>query len=269
MAVTLFSNRNRRGESERINNNRGDLRNSAVGYRTTSAELTNRNDQVLLFSQRNFGGRALFLNGRANIDRVGRPADGGKTGFNNSARSARMTPFRIDVIYHIVRDGDGNNPGGINNMNNLVTTLHNNIRGIWSNFMIDLRRRRINTHDSDRFFNMRGDYTALLTNRSMSVQNDALNIFLVNTTNGAIGRAAPRLSVRTIVQIDGRNNAEIARTTAHEIGHIFFLNHNNRDGTNLMAQTRIGNGLNLDQRQVERVHQRLANRTGVIRRLRR
>lgn len=280
MAIFLRDRTNLRGSSTRVRGNRADLRNSEVGYSTSSMNMNNNRDRILLFKGRNWQENVMFRTGVNSIDRTGRPADGGKTGFNNGIRSARITNFNVRVNYHVIRDANGNFPGGIANrtaMNTYINSIHGQINTIWNRSFINFINFRTNIHDSDRFFNMRRDFVALLLNRSMSTRRDSVDLFLVNSIGrGTLGTAvSARLSTKLMVNVrrTRTNNATggAARTLAHEIGHTFSLGHgSNSVANNLMTQTGSGGtGTRLTVAQVERVHRKISYRTGDLRNLRR
>lgn len=280
MAIFLRDRTNLRGNTTRVRNNIANLRNSEVGYSTSSMNMTNAGDRILLFKGRNWQKNVMFRTGTNTINRTGRPADGGKTGFNNGVRSARITNFSVRINYHVIRDAGGNFPGGITNrtrMDRYITSIHRQINVIWNLAFINFINFRTNIHDSDRFFNMRRDFVALLLNRSMSTRRDSVDVFLVNSIRGGtLGTAVgARISTKLMVNVvrTGTNNATTgaARSLAHEIGHTFSLGHGaNNVAANVMTQTGAGGtGTRLIVAQVERVHRKISYRTGDLRNLRR
>lgn len=267
MAITLFDGRDLSGNSQAVTRDIADLRNSPVGYGTSSLEMTDAQDRCLLFLGRNWTGRVMLRRGVNTINRIGNPGEGGRTGFNNSVRSVRVTPFRIRVFYHVIRSINGNWPGGIANqrdMNRYIRDIHARLDDAWGDGLFVFVRARTNVYDNARFFNMRNEYVALLRSRAFNVERFAVNAFLVNSIAGDTdGISVPRqIGYRTAVEVDPANVPLSGQLLAHEIGHMLGLGH--RGGgfgsNNLMEQG--SNGTSLRDDQYERAHRTASNRTG-------
>ena len=112
MAIRLFEQKDFGPVSFSVTSDVSDLRETPVGYKTSSIRMTSNADRALVFTKRNWDGRVMVRLGPVEIRHVGRPADGGKNEFNNDIRSVRLTDFRVNVVYHIIRDENGAWPGG-------------------------------------------------------------------------------------------------------------------------------------------------------------
>lgn len=277
MAITLFDRKDLGGVSFNVPGDVANLRETPVGYKCSSLRMTVDTDRALFFTKRSWDGRVMIRRGAQVIRHVGRPKDGGKSGFQNDIRSVRLTDFGINVVYHIIRDKNGEWPGGFTSqaaIEGYLRNAHRTMNRVWRPGFIRFDIVRTNVYDNERVFNFRENFSWLRDTRAFSLQQAAVNVFIVNTRRRQIVGEASRLQrlrnagIAAVALSQGgvRFTAFIAGLiVAHEAGHVLGLRHGSAKGNrsnimfdswNLSPNTTTLLGLNRDQ--VERVHRRMS-----------
>lgn len=221
--------------------------------------------------------------GPVEIRHVGRPTDGGRNGFNNDIRSVRLTDFRVNIVYHIIRDENGAWPGGFTSraaIEGYLRNAHRTMNRVWRPAFIQFDSLRTNIYDNERVFNFRETFGWLRDTRAFSLEQAAINIFIVNTRQRQVigtGSTLQRLrnaGIAAVALTQGGVRFHAFTTgliSAHEVGHVLALHHTSANGnpSNVMFNTMavaFDTGtppsnttlLTLNRDQVERVNRRLS-----------
>ena len=151
---------------------------------------------------------------------------------------------------------------------------------VWKRGFIrfDFDRQRTNVYDNDRVFNFRENFGWLHNTKAFSLEQAAINIFIVNTREKQIIGTASRLQrfknagIAAVALSDGNStfHAFVAGLiAAHEVGHVLGLPHGsaNNNASNIMFPSMTvafvgqNHGLplrTLNRDQIERVNRRMS-----------
>ncbi len=259
MAVFLFAKPNFQGANLRVEHNIADMRNSSVGNDSSSMQLTQPADRVVLFGKPIWRGQVLFRRDVQNISHLGDRDQRGKPGFNNDVQSVRITPFTVRLHFHVVKTEDGRLPGGMATeaaATEYVQAITTRASAIWEPALVRLRVTATSFVVSNKFFDLDNEYVGLLLSAVFDVEKGAASVIVNNSIEGNAGLGMPRcISKRVVVEHLGATDTAGA-ILAHEIGHFLGLLHKNKLTTNLMNH--VVGGTDLSDEQIENVHEHLA-----------
>lgn len=235
-------------------------------------------DRLVCFEKSRWLGAARFIHPIDDISSFG------------PIRSLRANPFVIELVYHVVADGF-DLPGGEFDPDGLFDVLsqlveldarlvevHRRVQRIWLPYLVDLRKTRMFVFhwgpDAKKYFDLQsGEFGELASDDTLGLDKRRLHGFITNGTPG-IGVAnsndiddgdldRPVFAAEMFPTID-----RLARTIAHEIGHVFGLSHGeNNNPYRLMSQTAVPQAAGVALRdsctlsnvEVDRVHTNLAS----------
>ena len=273
MSVILYTDKNFQGKSLSVSSNMQDLKTSTIGYDTSSIQIHSISG-ALFFTKPSWDGRVMCRRQIMHINNVGDYGGLGKFGFNDRIKSLRITPFKVHVRYTVIMHSHGLWPGGYktwSDVQSFLAKVHASAKTIWKTGFIDLVADSYEFKEHDGFFRIE-NFAKFITTFDFSTSKDVINVFFVDEINDAIGQAFNLpFSTRLAIAAPSTKNdvSGVARTLAHEIGHVFGLPHGRKNTSTLMRQTRHSHSLDLTDDQIEQVHRRLSVRSGPAANLRR
>lgn len=259
MTITLSQNTNFGGASQAIQfavtarnlRDVSDFQGSTVGRNPSSIRL-NTGDAVLLCSKKNWKGETMYLANQRTIRDLGDPSLGGRQGFRNTVRSARVRPFLIELNVSIATGEDGTLPGGWADRQQAEADLDRLISMMNGFFRRELDLIRVKMSDityrpSERFFNVSvQEYRQIPGSWKKSKKVD---VVFTNRITGAVGVSSFPWHGKRVLMSASRSAAgvgfsrleKIARTWVHELGHYWSLEHQSPITTQMISAMAVFN----------------------------
>jgi hypothetical protein len=264
MAIVLFSKTDFRGDSFVVNQSFSDLKNTPVGFSTSSIRLETRDDVALFFRRTGWHCEVLFRRGPKNISHAGRSGQGGKVGFANDIRSVRTTPFGLHLRLHVVTSESGQFPGGLPDSQAVDRYLSDALveaNALWAPFLLRYNLLETRRLASDKLFNIAGrrEFLAVIVSRNIGAVSACWNAYFVNDAGRPGGISEPRAISNRMVfayvaDIIGNRRPDVAGfTLAHETGHFLGQVAHTIDSSNLMHREAVldSAGVNITNRSLE------------------
>lgn len=272
MTITLFEDKDCKGAKKVLAGNIADLKGKDFD-KPSSISMSSEDDAVLLFKNDDWRGGVLYLRGPQTVSDLGKGDEGGESGFGNSIRSARVTPFQLDLNVTVVTNGT-DMPGDWIDEQHAESTIGKavaaaNLFYLDKQALLHLNIARITFRNSpDKFVvKFKEDFPGSWKNGG---ELDV--IFLdrfADTDNDWVGHGRFPMGGQTVVVAvrpdSGAGDFPVGTLTyvlLHEIGHYLGLSHNTADekSVNLMFDTLTGSysDKTLKPSQIEEMHQRLA-----------
>jgi hypothetical protein len=258
MTITLFADRNFRGASLVVRNDRDTLRRTTVGNDPHSIKMTSDNDAILLCNKSNWNGEVRYLRGKREIADLEQPG---------SITSVRVTPFTVAVNITIVTGEGGELPGtwanrteasaDINTIITMVNAFFADEEALVQIELSDLTFRP----DEKRFRMAEKEWGSIPASWKRA---HAVDIVFPDTLQDAVGLGNPPWSGKFCLVSARRDSVDqMARTFAHELGHFWGLAHESGSGNaeNIMTQSKDGLPLissRLRDNQIQEIQQVLA-----------
>ena len=233
-------------------------------------------DRAVFFTRQNFQGKAWFLMGPQTVFAAGDPELGGRNGFGNTIASARLTPFRVGLVFHVVL-GEGGVLPRIPGDSPSRALMRNHLREtvsacnlIWETALLQFDLEAVEFHeDAPWLYRMDKDREAALATWR---RRDCVNVLVVDeiadaqADPGGTCCGSRGLGKGHWVHLATRSYwppAWHGSILAHELGHFFELSHASADfdSGNLMYPSTFW-GTRLSQPQVSVVHAALAREPG-------
>jgi len=275
MSITIFEDENCKGESRTLSGNITDLKGQRAD-KPSSIRLSSDEDEVLLFKNDDWHGGVLYLRGPKTVSDLGKKDEGGKSGFGNSIRSIRFTPFELDLNVTVVKDANGKLPGAWTSEAQARVGVEDVVTGANAFFtaqraLLSLEIARITFRTSDKQFTM---------NKNEGVPNDwtekgEVDVIFVNRftgDKGVLGVGRFPCWGQTVVVAATANStqgADVVQSVSdmvyvlvHEIGHYLGLSHGsaNDNKSNIMYESVQGiyKAQRLLPDQIEEMHEKLS-----------
>jgi hypothetical protein len=252
MSVTIFEDKDCKGESRTVSGNIADLKGQRAD-KPSSARLSSADDEVLLFKNDDWHGGVLYLRGPKTVSDLGKKDEGGKSGFGNSIRSVRITPFQLDLNITVVKAANGKLPGDWASEAQARVAVEDVVKGANAFFaaqraLLTLETARTTFRTSDKQFTM---------NQNEGVPNDwtekgEVDVIFVNRFSddkGILGTGRFPCWGQTVVVAATKNStkgadvvqsvSDMVYVLAHEIGHYLGLSHGsaNNSKANIMYES--------------------------------
>lgn len=258
MTITLFADRNFRGASLVVRNDRDSLRGTRLGNDPHSIKMTSDDDAILLCNKSNWNGEVCYLRGKHEIADLEQPG---------SITSVRVTPFTIAVNITIVTGEDGELPGtwaDRTEVNSDIDTIITMVNSFFSDeqALVQIELSDLTFRADDKRFRMAEKEWGSIPASWKRAHN--VDIVFPDTIEGAVGLGNPPWSGKFCLVSARRDSVEqMARTFAHELGHFWSLSHGSGSGNaeNIMTQSKDGLPLinsRLREGQIQDVQQVLA-----------
>ena len=264
MAIILFAKTDFRGDSFVVNQNFSDLKDTGVGFRTSSIRLETAADAALFFRRTGWHGEALFRRGPKDISHAGRSGQGGKVGFANDIRSVRITPFGLHLRFHVVTSESGQFPGGLVDSQAVDRYLSDALaeaNALWAPFLLQYNLLETRRLASDKLFNIAGrrEFLAVIVSRNIGAVIGCWNAYFVNDAGRPAGISEPRVVSNRMVfeyvaDTAGNSRADVSGfTLGHETGHFLGQVPHTIDSSNLMHRKAVldSTGVNITNRSLE------------------
>ena len=277
MTITIFEDKNCKGKSRVVSANIADLK-GTNGDKPGSIRITSDSDEVLLFKNDDWHGGVLYLRGKQTVSDLGDKDVVGKSGFRNSIRSVRVTPFQIDLNVTVVKDEGGDLPGSWKTQAEAETAI-NDMAAKANAFYTDKQAllkvsvARVRFRTSAKHFAI-SKLESWILPRDWIERGEVDTIFVDRfTKEGSIGRAKfpcwgkGVIVAATVNQQTGPDTFQdtdaMAETLVHELGHYLGLSHNTASDktANIMFESSNGSGLTtkrIKPDQIEEMQQKLA-----------
>lgn len=237
MTVTLFAERNFRGPSLVVRNDRDSLRGTRLGNDPHSIKMTSDDDAILLCNKSDWNGEVRYLRGKHEIADIENPG---------SITSLRVTPFSVAVNITVVTGEGGELPGtwadrteaiaDVDTIITMVNTFFSDEQALVQVELSDLTFRA----DEKRFRMDEREWGSIPASWKRA---HAVDIVFPDTLQDAVGLGNPPWSGKFCLVSARRDSVEqMARTFAHELGHFWGLSHGSGDGNaeNIMTQSKDG-----------------------------
>jgi hypothetical protein len=277
MSIRLFADKNCKGDSRVVVSDLRDPK-GLTADKPSSLVIEDEDKAVLLFKNDDCHGGALYIRGPATVNALGSGDDGGRTGFGNSIRSVRVTPFQVDLNVTVVTDSKGNLPGDWKTQPEAKDDIRKMVDD--ANAFLDDKRAllqlgiaRITLRSSDYLFAI-SKLEQIVLPGEWTEKGEVDVVFTHRfTKEGTLGRGffpcwgesvAVAKRLNSVVGADTSLTLDaMAITMMHEIGHHFGLGHGTANtDKNLMFASLEQDSLSkmwLSPDQIREMHDRLAN----------
>lgn len=275
MTIRLYQDKNFRDRSMVVTSSIADLKDFSIGANPSSIEVTEPDEAVLLYTQKDWDGDVHYIRGPASVADLGSAASGGEFGFGNNARSVRITPFRLRLNVNVIRNAAGQLPAqwptGTQQARVAAVVAGVNQILAGQRALLTLEIARVTLRTSNAKYNLslrdqfrfpaewrnRGEVDVMVVNQ---FENDGLaGVGKFPHFGQTVMVAATVIDPDSGVEFTLSDDA-MAYVMAHELGHYLGLAHRTADGDtlNLMVddENTVGTQLTVDQ--VEEMQQKLA-----------
>jgi hypothetical protein len=258
MTITLFADRNFRGDSLIVRNDRDTLRGTAVGNNPRSIQMTEDDDVILLCNKSNWNGEVCYFRGQHSIEDLEQPG---------SVTSVRVTPFTVKVNITVVTGEDGTLPGSWSSRSQATEDIGTIIT--MTNAFFDDEHALLTVELSDLTFRPDEKRFRMSEKEWGSIpaswkRAHEIDIVFPDTIEDAVGLGNPPWHGKFCLISARRASVDaMARTFAHELGHFWGLSHESGGGNaaNIMTQSNSGLPLvnsRLRDGQIQEIQQTLA-----------
>jgi hypothetical protein len=277
MTITLYQDKNFRDRSMAVTRSIADLQDVSIGKNPGSLIMTEAAECVLLYTQKDWDGDVHYLRGPVAAGNLGSKARGGEVGFGHSARSVRITPFRLRLNVNVIRNEAGELPGQwpLGTQESRVQGFVAEINSFYvaQRALLSLEVARVTLRTSNAKYNL----SRLNEFRFPAEWRNPheVDVMIVNQFErdsvGGVGKfphfGNTVMAAATFVDVTGQQFAVpdnlIAFSLCHELGHYLGLQHHTSggSGTNLMNREQLQNSLSdvsLTPDQIEEIQQKLA-----------
>lgn len=275
MTITLFEKKDFKGKVLTITRNFRDLSDTPLGKNPSSLVMSENDDAILLFKQKEWDGGVMYYRGKRSMTSLGKLSQGGEFLSGNTIASVRLTPFQLVLNVNVVFTHEVPTdirsperlPGDEASRSSLENTFGKAV--VLANQFFDREKAMLRLEVARYDYRLNDGKFDLTSTESGSFVADWKNagevdVIIANTLKGGYGQAKlPWWGKTLIVTLAGRSINEVARTLAHELGHYLGLTHMTGSGSapNIMTPSDLGLDIGqsvLTPDQIEEMHTKLS-----------